>query len=50
MSEVDSTALLSALMGCAAGYAAVKVELKFLWRYLRELKAEVKELKEKAAN
>jgi hypothetical protein len=49
MPDIDQTALFSALMGCGAGYAAIKVEIKFLWRDVRELKEQVKELIKKAA-
>lgn len=49
MHEVDANALLSALMGCVAGYAAVKVEIKFLWRDIRKLQEQVSELIKKAA-
>lgn len=46
--ELDPGVLLSAVLGCATGYAAIKVEIKFLWRDIRELKGQVKELKEAA--
>jgi hypothetical protein len=47
--QLDPTAVLSALIGCATGYAAIKVEIKFLWRDIRELKKQVAELSKKAA-
>jgi hypothetical protein len=46
---LDPSVVLSTLIGCATGYAAIKVEIKFLWRDIRELKNQIKELK-KAAN
>lgn len=42
---LDPAVMLSTLIGCATGYAAIKVEIKFLWRDMSELKKEVAELK-----
>ncbi len=49
MNQLDPNAVLSALLGCATGYAALKVEIKFLWRYVRELKKQLDEHVKKAA-
>lgn len=45
---LDATFVVSTLLGCATGYAAIKVEIKFLWRDVRELKRQVAELKKAA--
>lgn len=49
MPEIDTGTLLSTLIGGAAAWGAVKVEIKFLWRDVRELKKQVAELMKKAA-
>jgi len=46
---LDPAIVLSTLLGCASGYAAIKVEIKFLWRDIRELKKQIAELTKKAA-
>ena len=46
---LDPAVLLSTVVGCATGYAAIKVEIKFLWRDIRELKKQVLELTQKNA-
>jgi hypothetical protein len=46
--ELDFNVFYSTVIGCATGYAAVKVEIKFLWRDIRELKKQIAELKKAA--
>lgn len=46
--ELDPNVLTSALLGCATGYAAIKVEIKFLWKAVKELKDEIAALKKAA--
>jgi hypothetical protein len=45
---LDPNVLISTIIGCATGYAAIKVEIKFLWRDIRELKKQIAELKKAA--
>lgn len=49
MPDIEPSFVISSLMGCAAGYAAIKVEIKYIWRDLKQLKQDVKELIEKKA-
>lgn len=46
--QLDPAIMLSTLLGCATGYAAIKVEIKFLWRDIHELKRQLAELKKAA--
>lgn len=43
MPEVDVNALAQALMGGAAVWAGIRMEIKFLWRDLNSHKHETKE-------
>lgn len=47
MPEVDINSLLNAGIGGGGVWLAVRTELKYLWRYVRELKTEVKDLRAK---
>ena len=47
--QLDPNVIFSTILGCATGYAAIKVEIKFLWRAIKELKEQVAALKEKKA-
>lgn len=49
MSEQVVGTLLGTAFGGVATWAAIKVEIRFLWRDVRELKREVRELREKVA-
>lgn len=49
MPEVDLGALLGTAAGGAAAWAAIRVEIRFLWRDMRELKKTVKVLQDKLA-
>jgi hypothetical protein len=39
--EFDPGSFFSALSGCVAGVAAMRIEIKFLWRDVRLLKKKV---------
>lgn len=49
MSEQVLQTLLGTAFGGVATWAAIKVEIRFLWRDVRELKAKVEILQEKIA-
>lgn len=42
--QLEPAVIFSTLLGCATGYAAIKVEIKFLWLAIRELKKQIAEL------
>lgn len=45
MPEIDLSALLGTASGGAVAWVAIRTEIRFLWRDLRDLKSEVKELR-----
>lgn len=49
MSDQVLQTLLGTAFGGVATWAAIKVEIRFLWRDVRDLKAKVEKLQEKVA-